>query len=76
MVGIRCKQCGWVHDDYDCTPTTAGPLVDEQQSGGNGSLIGVPYDPDDDRFARLLDSQWEAGRKCGWNQYFAHQGLS
>ena len=38
MVGIHCKQCGWVHDDYDCTPATDRPVVAEQQGGENAKI--------------------------------------
>lgn len=34
------------------------------------SLIGETYSPDDERFARLLDSMYRAGAKAGWNACF------
>lgn len=58
--------------------STARPIVAKQQGGRKKreSPIGVPYNPDDERFARLLDSLWRAGRMAGWNECFMHHKLS
>lgn len=34
------------------------------------SLIGVPYNPDNERFARLLDSMFRAGKQVGWRECY------
>lgn len=34
------------------------------------SLIGLPYNPDDARFAKLLDSLTSAGYTQGWKACF------
>lgn len=50
MVGIDCRHCGWIHDDYDCRPKER-PIVATQQ-------VGAPhdYEPDYDTYIRDLAS--------------------